>query len=101
MEYHTTIILLFKLVVKRNLTTTTPKPEVTKNPISERELQWLQRQEDRRRRMQDHCLHATPSLEQLLNPTERRVFDLLDLTIVDESHQLIYCYVPRVCFYFY
>ena len=50
--------------------------------------------------MQDHCLHATPSLEQLLNPAERRLFDLLDLTIVDEFHHLIYCYVPRVCSYF-
>ena len=99
-EYHAIIILLFKLVVVHKNRTTTPKPEVTKNPISERELQWLQRQEDRRRGMQDHCLHAKPSLEQLLNPTERRVFDLLDLTIVDESHQLIYCYVPRVRFYF-
>ena len=101
MEYHVTIILLCKLVVVKKNRTTTPKPEVTKDPVREREVQWLQRQEDRRKKMQDHCLHANPSLEQLLNPAERRLFDMLDLTIVDESHQLIYCYVPRVCFDFY
>ena len=73
-------------------------PTTTQDPIElERTNKWQRLQEKRKQSIADHCLsHTQTSLDELLEPVERKDFDILDLTVVDEAHKLVYCYVPRV-----
>ena len=58
---------------------------------------WREMQEKRRQRVREHCTKNSLKLEDVLSGAKESAFGFLDFTVVDESHQLIYCYAPRVC----
>ena len=58
---------------------------------------WMQNQRQRRRHLASRCKSGSNlTLEHLLTRPLTNGYDLLDLTIVDDAHKLIYCYVPKV-----
>ena len=60
---------------------------------------WQRLQDQRRQLVRDAC-HGDvgPSLDDLLTRPLKNTEDLLDVTLVDDTHKLIYCYVPKVIY---
>ena len=68
----------------------------TQNPEEVAQQKWLEEQERRRRHVEDKCHVDITTLEMALAKSTGSGYDFLDLAIVDEQHQVIYCAAPKV-----